>query len=82
MLANLAAAALDSTIAQYADHNGLVYTRYADDITLSARDFDMAERAFRRQIIRMIRKCGFRENSAKCRIAGPGFKKGRPRPAC
>ncbi|MBA4017302.1 MAG: RNA-directed DNA polymerase [Pirellula sp.] len=75
MLANLAAAALDCTITEYADNNGLVYTRYADDITLSARDLRYDRARIRRQVISMIRKCGFRENPNKCRIAGPGSKK-------
>ena len=40
MLANLAGPEMDRTISEVAKENGLVYTRYADDITLSTRRKD------------------------------------------
>lgn len=40
MLSNLAAVSLDEELTVYADQHGIVYTRYADDLTLSAsKDF-------------------------------------------
>jgi RNA-directed DNA polymerase len=38
MLANLAVRAFDEAVSEIADRHGLVYTRYADDLTLSTRD--------------------------------------------
>ena len=75
MLANLASSHLDETLAEYALRNGLVYTRYADDLTFSAREFAKSRGRIRSNIISLIRKSGFRENIRKTRIAGPGSKK-------
>lgn len=75
MLANLAAIDLDSKLAELARSHDLVYTRYADDITLSAYDLSVSRSRIRRDVIRIIRKSGFAENESKCRIAGPGSRK-------
>ncbi len=75
MLANLAALELDETLYRYATENGLVYTRYADDITFSSSDLHMSRNQIRRAVISIIRTCGFLEKQSKCRIAGPGSKK-------
>jgi RNA-directed DNA polymerase len=75
MLANLAAWKLDERLFQYALHNGLVYTRYADDITLSTCSRLKNRGRIQQDVISIIRKARFKENSSKICIAGPGSKK-------
>ena len=75
ILANLAAERLDESLLHFATQNGFVYTRYADDITVSATNLSTSRGRVRSEIIRRIRESGFRENSKKCHIAGPGAKK-------
>lgn len=78
MLSNLVAFTLDQALTEFADQYGLVYTRYADDLTLSAGgDFPegLSVGHIHRNVIGMIRKNGFRENPKKIRVAGPGSKK-------
>lgn len=78
MLSNLAAIGLDEVLANFADQHGLMYTRYADDLTLSAGGDlpeGMSVGGIQRAVIGAIRKSGFRENPKKTRIAGPGSKK-------
>jgi RNA-directed DNA polymerase len=77
MLSNLAARKLDDALNQYALENGFVYTRYADDIAISASHLNSARSVgkIQRNIIHRIRKCGFNENIQKTRVAGPGSKK-------
>ncbi len=77
MLSNLAATELDRSLYEYAFKQGFVYTRYADDITISAVE-DSSVRTkgeIHRAIVHRIRKARFRENEKKTRIAGPGSKK-------
>ena len=77
MLSNLAATALDESLHGFAVENGFVYTRYVDDITISASDLPSARMigGLQRRIVSLIRKSGFRENIEKTRVAGPGSKK-------
>ena len=77
MLSNLAARALDEALTEYAGQHGFVYTRYADDITLSAGRLPEAVSAgqINRAVIGIIRHCKFIENGKKTRVAGPGAKK-------
>lgn len=77
MLSNLAAVELDEKLSEYALQRGFVYTRYADDITLSAMRLPQNEAIAKinRTIIGIFRHCRFRENDKKMRIAGPGSKK-------
>src|SRR6266567_161634 len=78
MLANLAVRDFDKEVSQIADENGLVYTRYADDLTLSTHD-----RAFSRvrigAVIRGIYSAmievGLSPNTAKTHVLPPGAKK-------
>ncbi len=78
MLSNLAAFSLDEKLTTFADQHGFVYTRYADDLTFSAGG-ELPERMsigdIHRSVVGIIRKCGFRENTKKTRVAGPGSKK-------
>lgn len=77
MLANLAALDLDKDLSEFASQNGFIYTRYADDITISASYISPALSIgnILQHVIRIIRKSGFLENPDKTRIAGPGSRK-------
>ena len=75
MLANLVARRLDDSLHSFARENGMVYTRYADDITLSTTKLRKDRGSVQRHVIGIIRKHGFAEKKEKCRIAGPGSKK-------
>lgn len=77
MLSNLAARRLDESLHLYALDYGFVYTRYADDITISASTIPTQQSVgdIHRCIVRRIREAGFRENRKKTRVAGPGSKK-------
>ena len=77
MLSNLVARQLDRALYNYAQENGFVYSRYADDIALSSSVLPSKKSIARikREIISIIRKNGFRENCEKIRIAGPGSRK-------
>lgn len=78
MLSNLAAFGLDEKLTDFAEKHGFIYTRYADDLTLSAGG-ELPERMsigdIHRAVVGIIRKSGFHENTKKTRIAGPGSKK-------
>lgn len=77
MLSNLVARKLDLELFDYAQENGFIYTRYADDLAFSASVLPTGKSIakLRREIISLIRKNGFSENCKKIRIAGPGSKK-------
>lgn len=77
MLSNLGAAKLDASLNAFSAANNMTYTRYADDITLSAFELPpgMSAGDLHRGAIACIRRSGFRENSSKTRIAGPGARK-------
>lgn len=77
MLSNLAARNLDESLNEFALNNGFVYTRYADDITISGRTLtkQLTVMSIRNEIVRRIRLAGFRENRKKTRVARPGSKK-------
>lgn len=77
MLANLVARKLDESIQAVADRHGLVYTRYADDLCLSARG-EMGRETVSRvrtQVFAAIHASGFMVNKQKTRISGPGSRK-------
>ncbi len=77
MLSNLAARTLDIRLSSFAMEHGMVYTRYADDITLSCSHLPdrLGIGALCKLIVDVINKCGFSENREKRHIAGPGSKK-------
>jgi RNA-directed DNA polymerase len=77
MLSNIVAIDLDKTLYSFAQTNGFIYSRYADDLTFSASILpkNISIGQIKREIISLIRKNGFIENKDKFRIAGPGSKK-------
>jgi len=77
MLSNLVANDLDILLTNYSNTHGFVYTRYADDITISAIDLpkNISIGKLKYEITRIIRKCKFMENKKKTKILGPGSKK-------
>ena len=78
MLANFAVAALDNQLYLLASEKGLIYTRYADDLTFSTQRSDY-HRGEASSLIRMtydiLRRFGFSPNIAKTRIVPPGGRK-------
>lgn len=73
-LANLVCSKLDSRIQGYAGKNGIIFTRYADDITLSCQSIKKIEKA-KYFIQTVIKDEGFRVNKKKTRLMGLRKKK-------
>lgn len=78
MLANLAVREFDKLVSQVAEQNGLTYTRYADDLTLSTLD-DRFTRERCRQVIgetyAAMGRFGLSPNVTKTRVTPPGSRK-------
>lgn len=68
-LANLVCTKLDLRIQGYAGKNGMIYTRYADDITLSCQSIKKIDKA-KSFIQTIIVDEGFRVNKKKTRLLG------------
>jgi len=78
MLANLAVRDFDMKVSQIADRFGLVYTRYADDLTLSTDDstFDRARIAtVVGEIYSAMVSTGLSPNTSKTHVLPPGARK-------
>lgn len=77
MLSNLAARQLDEKLSSFAEENGFVYTRYADDIAISTTHLtsSLSIAKVNRAVIGAVRTSGFKENKNKMRVAGPGSRK-------
>jgi len=78
MLGNLAARALDIDLTAFSDKHEFVYTRYADDLILSVTSelpTKLSIGAIHQAVIKIISQSGFKENSKKTRVSGPGAKK-------
>ena len=78
MLANLAMRDFDDGASKIARKHGLIYTRYADDLTFSASDYDFTDTQCRRvigQVYRLMGKVGLSPNVTKTRVAPPGSRK-------
>lgn len=78
LLANLAAFDLDCSLELLANSNGMVYTRYADDIVFSSSTEDWSKSkavALLNQGHDILKQHGFQPNLAKATIAGPGGRK-------
>ncbi|MGE4072178.1 MAG: reverse transcriptase family protein [Lysobacterales bacterium] len=78
MLANLAMKELDEVIASIADRKGLIYTRYADDLTLSTVNPNFTRlqaQSVIKEVYAVLRTVGLTPNVAKARILSPGARK-------
>jgi RNA-directed DNA polymerase len=69
-LASLVCYRMDRRLSRFAESQGLLYTRYADDLTFSAASASTLAIA-RPFIAHIIRDCGFRLNQRKTRLLGP-----------
>ncbi|MBU1701423.1 MAG: retron St85 family RNA-directed DNA polymerase [Candidatus Eisenbacteria bacterium] len=69
-LANLTCVRFDARILGYVGKRGIVYTRYADDLTFSAYSYSSLPRALP-MITKIIESEGFLVNRQKTRIRGP-----------
>ena len=72
ILSNIIAKRLDKRISGFAEDVGLVYTRYADDITLSGENIQLSHIRF---VEKIIRDEGFTPNPTKTQLLGPNVKK-------
>lgn len=68
-LANFICTPLDGQIEDLASKAGLVYTRYADDLSFSG--LKPITQEFRREAMQLIRAAGFQINPNKTRLMGP-----------
>lgn len=78
MLANLAVREMDDIISQIAAKYGLIYTRYADDITLSTKRTAFGRKRSREvigKIYKIMSEFGLSPNLAKTRLLSPGARK-------
>ena len=78
MLANIAMFQADTAIAREASDFGLVYTRYADDLTFSTSDIEFSRekaKEFVLNIYKTISKFGFSPNLSKTKIVPPRARK-------
>jgi RNA-directed DNA polymerase len=78
MLANLVARRLDENLTRLAAERGLIYTRYADDLTFStaASDFNrQAAKELISSVCQEIRVEGFTPHTAKTVVVPPGARK-------
>lgn len=69
-LSNLLAKPLDDEIASYCEDNGMIYSRYADDITISSSNRDIVPSVD--EVRRIVERNGFRLNHNKTRLRHRG----------
>jgi len=76
-LSNLVSYNLDECLYKYACKHEMIYTRYADDITISSYKipFMKSKSSIINDIIKIIRNNNFIENRKKIKVSGPGSKK-------
>ncbi len=77
MLSNLVMRDIDQRLTVLAKTSDMRFTRYADDIVFSCTDrrSGSAIRLVRNQILKVLNEAGFRPNSRKTVIRGPGDRK-------
>lgn len=77
MLANLVMRDVDEALQSLANSNGLVYTRYSDDITFSTKDQFSRERAMEvvSQSAAILKRRGLYPNRSKTAIVHPGARR-------
>lgn len=73
-LANLVCFRMDRRLAQFAQQRGIVYTRYADDLSFSSAHERVLAKA-RPFISHIVHDAGFRLNGRKSRMSGPRSRK-------
>lgn len=69
-LSNLLARQMDDDIAAYCDQNGFVYSRYADDISISSKDWNKVPSI--NDVRKLVEKNGFRLNHNKTKLRHKG----------
>ena len=73
MLANMIFRETDAALLAYSTEKGLVYTRYADDLTFSCQDrisYEVLD-----DVTKIVRNAGFNLNPNKTKFMGPGDRK-------
>jgi len=78
MLANLASYQLDCALVTLAEKNGMVYTRYADDIALSTKCRDFSRRnvgKIIRKVYAILQRYQLQPHTAKTHVSPPGARK-------
>ena len=71
-LSNLLTKKMDDEIAQYCNANGFVYSRYADDITISSKDWNKVPSID--EVRKIVESNGHRLNHKKTRLSHKGQK--------
>lgn len=69
-IGNLALVEFDKRLSDYASNRGLTFTRYADDITISSKEW--IEEDVLRAVREFVREHGFKLNERKTKFMGPG----------
>ena len=69
-LSNLVSIKMDKRLIGYAGKRGIIYTRYADDLSFSALSYTKLAKAYP-FLSKIIESEGFHLNCAKTRLAGP-----------
>lgn len=72
-LANIIFDVVDRKLIKYAEDNGLVYTRYADDLTFSTNDDNIATHILK--IKEIVEKSGYKINERKTHVMKDNYRK-------
>jgi len=70
MASNVAFAKIDRTIQGVCKEEGIVYTRYADDLTFSSND-SLLESIIKDRIVPLIQQAGYAINEKKTKVYDP-----------
>lgn len=71
-LSNILSRSMDDEIAHYCEVNGFVYSRYADDITISSKDWNKVPSV--NEVKKIVERNGFRLNHNKTTLRHKGQK--------
>jgi hypothetical protein len=66
-IANLAAIDMDKAIIKKIRDLGIVYTRYADDLTFSFDSYELSQ-FLKKEVVQIVRRCGFIINDKKTHL--------------
>jgi RNA-directed DNA polymerase len=78
MLANLAMEEFDAEVTKIADRHGMIYTRYADDLSISTTNVKFSREKASKvigEIYAVMSEYGLSPNATKTRVASPGTRK-------